>query len=462
MEITQKSIGELTLQLHLHIAESDYKEEVDKSLTQYRKQANIPGFRPGKVPAGMIKKMHGEAVTADVVSNSIGTELDKYLADNKISILGQPLPDAENQKPIDFKNEKEFDFFYKVGLRPEFELKVDDTVELTNYNIMFDDEAVEKYLMNIRTQLGTQTNPEIVSEGDVVMGSIVELDDDKNVKEGGISNEKASLSVDFIKLKTIKTKFIGKKVGANVVFNPQKAFKNDTEVGSLLNIGKDIAKDISSDFQFTIAEVSHIEPAEMNEELFSKVYENANITTEEELRARIADDIEKSYKAEGERKFFNDMVDSLIKQTNFNLPDEFLKEWIIESNKREEDDKRISPEELEQQYVGYRDTLRWQLIEEDLIVKNDLIVKEQELRDQIKTILGLQAFGGVDDNSNDEILNQVTDSVMQNKEEAKRVSDQVLEQKLIKFFKENANVKDLNISYDDFVEMIKKENAKKA
>lgn len=462
MKITQKSIDELTLQITLNVTEEDYSEEVNKSLTQYRKQANIPGFRPGKVPAGMIKKMYGEAVMADVVSNSIGAELDKYLADNKISILGQPLPDAENQKPIDFKNEKEFEFFYKVGLRPEFELKIDDTIELTNYNIMFDDEAVEKYLMNIRTQLGTQTNPEIVSEGDVVMGSIVELDDDKKVKEGGISNEKASLSVDFIKLKTIKTKFIGKKVGAKVVFNPQKAFKNDTEVGSLLNIGKDAAKDLTSDFQFTIAEVSHIEPAEMNEELFSKVYENANIKTEEELRARITEDIEKSYKAEGERKFFNDMVDTLIKKTDFNLPDEFLKEWIIESNKREEEDKRISPEELEQQYEGYRDTLRWQLIEEDLVVKNDLIVQEQELRDHIKVILGLQAFGGVDDNSNDEILNQVTDSVMQNKEEVKRVSDQVLEQKLIKFFKENANVKDLNISYDDFVEMIKKENAKKA
>ena len=460
MEITQKSIGDLTLQLSLHITESDYKEEVDKSLTQYRKQANIPGFRPGKVPAGMTKKMYGESVTADVVSNSIGTELDKYLADNKISILGQPLPDLENQKPIDFKNANEFTFFYKVGLRPEFDLVVDDKITLTNHNIMFDDEAVEKYLLNIRTQMGSQTNPEIVSEGDVVMGSIYELDG-KEVKEGGITNEKASLSVDFIKLKTIKAKFVGKKVGASIIFNPQKAFKNDTEVGSLLNIGKEAAKDLTSDFQFTIAEISHIEPAEMNEELFSKVYENANIKTEEELRARIADDIEKSYKAEGERKFFNDVVDLLIKKTDFNLPDEFLKEWIIESNKREEEDKRISPEELEQQYVGYRDTLRWQLIEEDIVVKNDLIVKEEELRDQIKTILGLQAFGGVDDNSNDEILNQVTDSVMQNKDEVKRISDQVLEQKLIKFFKENANVKDLNISYDDFVEMIKKENAKK-
>ncbi len=275
MEITQKSIGELTLQLSLNIVESDYKEEVDKSLTQYRKQANIPGFRPGKVPAGMIKKMYGEAVTADVVSNSIGTQLDKYLADNKISILGQPLPDLENQEAIDFKNGKEFTFFYKVGLRPEFDLKIDDKTKVTFHNIMFDEEAVEKYLMNIRTQLGSQTNPEVVSEGDVVMGSIVELDG-KEVKDGGINNEKASLSVDFIKLKTIKTKFIGKKVGAKIVFNPQKAFKNDAEVGSLLNIGKDAAKDLNSDFQFTIAEVSHIEPAEMNEELYSKVYENTN------------------------------------------------------------------------------------------------------------------------------------------------------------------------------------------
>lgn len=457
MNINQKSTGDLTMQLSLQVVESDYLEEVNKSLNQYRKQANIPGFRPGKIPMGMIKKMYAESVTADIVSKLIGEELDKYLAEQKLSILGQPMPDNENQKSIDFKNEKDYDFYYNIGLKPEINFEIDKSLGIDVYNIMSDDDDVEKYLTDIRTKLGKQTNPEVVSEGDVVMGSIKELGDDGKALEGGIENEKTSLSVDFIKLKTIKTKFIGKKIGAEVKFNPKKAFKNDAEVGSLLGIGKDKAKDISSDFIFTIAEVSHIELAEMNEEFFAQVYEGAIIKTEEELREKVATDIEKTFKAESERKFFNDVIAALLKKTDLNLPDEFLKNWIIESNKREEDDKRISTEELEQQYDSYRDSLRWQLIEEYLVVNNDLIVKEQELRDHIQGILGLQAFGGGEMGSNQEILDQVTDSVMQNKEEVKKVSDQIMEQKLTKFFMDKVSPGEVNMKYDDFVEMVNKQ-----
>lgn len=460
MNITQKSTGELTVQLCLEVVESDYQEEVTKSLNQYRKQANIPGFRPGMVPMGMVKKMYGEAVTADVVSNLIGNELDKYLAEQKMAILGQPMPDAENQKPIDFKNEKDFTFFYKLGLKPEVNFELDNSLDVTYTNIMADEEDVEKYLQDIRTRMGTQSNPEKVSEGDVVMGSIEELDEEGNAKEDGIKNEKTSVSVDFIKLKTIKAKFVGKKVGTRVVFNPKKAFKNDTEVGSMLGIGAEKAKEVTSDFAFTIAEISHIEPAEMNEEFFAKVYEGSNIKTEEELRDKIRTDIEKTFNAESERKFFNDVVGALIKKTDLNLPDEFLKAWIIESNQREAEENRISPIELATQYASYRDSLRWQLLEEFLVVKNELMITEEELRGRVKEILGLQAFGGGDMADNQEILDQVTDSVMQNKEEIKRVSDQIMEQKLTKLFKENVTPKEMNMKYDDFVEMIKKEQEK--
>lgn len=456
MNISQKSTGELTLQLSLKVTESDYIDEVKKSLDQYRKQANIPGFRPGKVPFGMVKKMYGEAVTADVVSKVIGDELDKYMAEQNLSILGQPMPDTEVQKPIDFKNGTEFEFFYNVGLKPEINIDFDDSYDIKLNKILFEEEDVDKYINDMRTKMGTQTNPEVVSEGDVVMGSMVELDEEGNEKADGIKNEKASLSVDFIKLKTIKSKFIGKKVGDIVKFNPAKAFKNDVEVGSLLNIGKDKAADVKSDFAFTIAEVSHIEPAEMNEEFFSKIYENAFIKTEEELRERVTKDIEATYEAESERKFFNDVVEAIIKKTDLPLPDEFLKAWIKENNLREEEDKRIAPEELDAQYDSYRDSLRWQLLEENLVVNNDLIVTEQELKDRIKEILGLQAFGG-DMGGNEEILNQVTESVMQNKDEVKRVSDQIIEQKLSKFFKEKLNPEEVNMKYDDFIEMLKKE-----
>ncbi len=456
MNITQKSTSDLTKQLCLQVEESDYIDEVNKSLQQTRKQANIPGFRPGKVPFGMVKKMYGESVTADVVSNLIGTELDNYLAKEKLAILGQPMPDLEVQEAVDFKNGKEFSFYYVIGLKPEINFDLDESWGIKAYNILFDEEDVDKYIEDMRLKMGTQSNPDVVSEGDVVMGSIQELDEEGNVKENGITNERASLSVDFIKLKTIKAKFIGKKVGATVNFNPTKAFKNNTELGSFLGIGKDKAKEVTSDFAFTIKEVSHIEPAELNEDFFSKIYENANIKTEEELRQQVASDIEGSYKAEGERKFFNDVVDAIIKKTDLQLPDEFLKAWIKESNLREEEDKRIDPEQIEREYDQYRDSLRWQLLEEYLVVNNNLVVTEQELRDRIKEILGLQAFGG-DVSANEDILNQVTESVMQNKDEVKRVSEQIIEQKLRNYFKEKIQPEEVNLKYDDFVKTLKKE-----
>ena len=226
MNITQKSTGDLTLQLTMKVVESDYAEEVKKSLTNYRKQANIPGFRPGMVPFGMIKKQYGEAVTADVVSNLIGTEIDKYIKDQKLEILGQPMPDTEEQKLVDFKNDKEFDFHYVIGLKPEIDFKLDETYKIPYNKLMAQDEDVEKYINETRMKMGTQSNPETVSENDVVMGTLTELNEDgKEAKEGGIVNDKATFSIEKIKLKTIKSKFVGKKVGASFKFNPAKAFK---------------------------------------------------------------------------------------------------------------------------------------------------------------------------------------------------------------------------------------------
>jgi trigger factor len=453
MNISQKVIAELTLQLVLQIDESDYRTEVDKALKDYTKKANIPGFRPGMVPMGMVKKMYGESLTADVVSRKIEDELDKYLHEQKIAYLGQPMPDMENQPPIDFKNQTTFEFFYLVGLRPEIQLEVDGTLNVTEYRVTSNEEDVERYVADIRRQLGTTTESNQIAEGDVVSGSIVQVDNHGQEVENGIAATSTQLNIEHIKLKTIKSKFLGKVIGDEIVFNPSKAFKNDTEVGVLLGIGTEMAKELDYDFKFQVAGINHVELAEVNEELLAKVYPSAQIKTEEELRSQIRSDIEKSYKAEAERKFYNDMVDALVKKTDLHLPDNFLKNWIIESNRREEESKRISLSDLEQQYDNYRDSLRWQLIEEHIVVTNNLIVTEEELRARIKEILGLQAFGG-DIAGNEEILNQVTDTVFKNKEEVRRVSEQVLEQKLTAFFREKAQPKTIEVKYDEFVEKI--------
>lgn len=456
MNITQKSTAELTLQLEMQVTESDYSEKVKSSLNQYRKQANVPGFRPGMVPMGMIKKQYGEAVTAEIVSNIIGEEIDKYIKEQKLEILGQPMPDHENQKLIDFQNDKEFTFYYIIGVKPEIDFKVDESYKVVYNKLIAQEEDVDKYVEEARLKMGTQTNPEVTADNDVIMGTMSELTEDgKEIKDGGISNEKATFSIEKIKLKTIKTKFVGKKVGATVKFNAAKAFKSDAELATILGITAPEAAELNGDFQFEIVEISHIEPAEMNEEFFAKVYENADIKTEADLRARITEDIEKSYEAESERNFYNEVIEAIIAKTDLSLPDEFLKTWILESNRREENDKQISKEELDAQYVGYRDTLRWQLLEEDLIVKNDLITTEQELRDRVGEILGLQAFGGKTEGS-EEILKQVTDSVMQDKEQVRQVSQQIVEQKLTKLFKDSIKPEEVNVTYDDFVKMMEK------
>ena len=454
MNITQESKGELITSLALNVVEADYIDEVKKSLNEYRKTANIPGFRAGKVPFGMVQKMYGEAVKADVVSKFIGEQLDKYIADNKLELLGQPLPDHEKQETINFKDDKDFTFYYELGIKPSIDLVLDQKTKVTRYAIQADDATVEKYIQDILARFGEQSNPDVVADNDMVMGTVTQLDEDGKELKDGITKD-VSISLEKIKLKTIKNKFIGKKKGATVVFNIKKAFKDDFEVASLLAITREEAEVLTSDFKMEIKEISRITPAEMNEELFAKVYENDNIKTEEELRARVQKDVEESFKAEGDRKFYADVTKTLLKKTDLALPDEFLKRWIIESNMRETDDKRITPEELNSQYDSYRDTLRWQLIEEHLVKQNDLYVTQQEIKDRVKEILGMQAFAGQE--GNDEILNQVTEQVMQNEEEIKRVSDQIIEQKMTNFFNENIKVTEKKISYDDFVAMVTKE-----
>ena len=454
MNITQESKGELITSLALNVVEADYIDEVKKSLNEYRKTANIPGFRAGKVPFGMVQKMYGEAVKADVVSKFIGEQLDKYIADNKLELLGQPLPDHEKQETINFKDDKDFTFYYELGIKPSIDLVLDQKTKVTRYAIQADDATVEKYIQDILARFGEQSNPDVVADNDMVMGTVTQLDEDGKDLKDGITKD-VSISLEKIKLKTIKNKFIGKKKGASVVFNMKKAFKDDVEVATLLAITREEAEVLTSDFKMEIKEISRITPAEMNEELFAKVYENDNIKTEEELRARVRKDVEESFKAEGDRKFYADVTKELLKKTDLALPDEFLKRWIIESNMRETEDKRITPEELNSQYDSYRDTLRWQLIEEHLVKQNDLYVTQQEIKDRVKEILGMQAFGGQD--GNEEILNQVTEQVMQNEEEIKRVSDQIIEQKMTNFFNENIKVTEKKISYDDFVAMVTKE-----
>jgi trigger factor len=458
MNISKEVTGDLTAILEVKITEEDYREQVDNQLKDYRKKASVPGFRPGKVPMGMVKKMYNGPVMADTISRMLGVELDKYIQDEELRIFGQPLPNQEKQEAIDFENGKEFTFYYDLGMMPEVNVELNDKIKVDLYKIEAAQDTEEKYLEDMRKRFGKQSNPESIEEGDLLMGQITELDADGNPKEGGVDNHTA-ISIDKIKLKGVREKMLKMKADKTLDFNPARALKDDQELANVLTIDADTAKDMKSDFRFTFKEASRIELAEMNEEFFGKVYENSDIKTEEELRARIREDIEKSFENETNRQFFNEVTKILTDNAEIQLPDEFLKRWIYENSQNEEkEENRITREQLEIQYPSYTNSLKWQLVEESLVKQYDLKVDQEAIREKVKQLLGLQAFGAdADDEKNQEILNQVTDSVMKDQNQIQQIAQQIMEEKLIELFKKEVKAKDKKIALADFEKMIKEQ-----
>lgn len=398
----------------------------------------------------MIKKMYYEPLVADTVSHMIGESLESYINDNNLAILGQPLPNIEKQTVVNFKEDKDFTFYYDIAFKPAVEFELNEKMKANFYDIQAGDDVVEKYLTEIRQRFGNQSNPESVEEKDLVFGTIAE------VGKTDENSTKTSIQIENIKLKTIQKQFVGSKKDDVIVFNPTKAFKNDQDVAALFNVNIERVKEFGGDYEFKIADISRIELAELNEELYSKVYENSAISTEEELRARIRKDVEDTFKMESERKLLNDVTKTLIDKTNLNLPDEFLKRWILENHRDEKEENRITKEQLEMQYDSYRDSLRWQLIEEKLITDFSLSVTKDDIRDRVAALMGIQ-FMGENDETMKPFIDQIVDSVLKNKDEIRRISDQVMETKLINLFKEKVKLTHKTISYDDFVKMVKEE-----
>jgi trigger factor len=450
MRINQESTGNLTALITLELMEEDYIKKVNKQLNDYAKKANIPGFRAGKVPMGMIKKMYFEPLMAETISNMIGEKLEEYIAENNLDILGQPLPNTDKQQIIDFKTEKDFTFFYDIAFKPKVEFELNEKMNVNFYDIEAGDDVVEKYLIDIRSRYGTQSNPEIAEENDVLYGNVVELN-----KESGIDT-KTVLNIKDLKTKALKDNFIGSKKDDKIILAPHKAFKEAQDISNFLNITLEEAKDIKGDFEFTIGEISRIELAELNDELYQKVYEHANITSEEDLRNRIRKDVEETFKIESDRKMMNDVTKLLLETITNELPDEFLKRWILENNASEKEENRITKEQLDIQYESYRDSLRWQLIEEKLMLDFDLKVTKDDIRNRVATLMGIQGFGA-DDEASKPFIDQIVDSVVKNKEEMKRIADQVMENKLINLFKEKVSLTNKKISYEAFVKLVQEE-----
>lgn len=448
MNITQEKIDDLNALLKVEVSTDDYQEKVEKTIKDHQKKMNIPGFRPGKVPTSVIKKMYGKSIMLDEINKIVIDSMYDYLGQNNIDILGNPLPNKEKSSQIDWDNQTNFEFFYDLGLSPNIELKPLEELETKLYEISVNDEVVEKYLTEVRRRYGKFTNPENVTDGDLIYCEFTELDEKGNIKDGGI-NYKSSIALELIKNKTAKKKFIGLKKEQEIDIDIVKTFDNNKEVSLMLNIEESKVAELKDLFKIKVLSINRVELAPLDKELFDKVYKNDTIETEEQLRERIKKDATLSFNSESEKLFVNEIVELLIKQTKITLPDAFLKRWLLETN-----NEKFTEEQIEKEYSIYADSLKWQLIENKILKDNEITVTQEDVKNHIKDYFrsSLPSMDEANPFPEDK-LDSLADRLLENKEETKRIYDKIYDDRLKELFKNKLKVKKEQISYEEFVKL---------
>ncbi|NOY49732.1 MAG: trigger factor [Chlorobi bacterium] len=446
MNVTQESTDDLTALLKLSLSETDYRERVDNQLKDYRKKANMPGFRQGKVPMGIIKKMYGKTVLVEEVNKLVSDGLNNYINDNKIDVLGYPLPNEEKSKQINFDTQTEFDFFFDIAIAPEVTIELNDKISVPYYKIKVDDTMIENSINDAKVRFGEEEYPETAAENSSLQGKLVQVDEEGNAIEGGVENT-TFFNIADIKLKTTIKKFVGKKIDDKVIFNPMKAYKDEHKVQHLLGLGHEEDDAVNSDYEFTVNKIIFVKEAEINEELFKKVYPNDDITTEEDFRARLAEELAQHYTRDTDRQFLADTINTLIEKADIKLPDDFMKRWLLESNQG-----KISKGQLDTQYDSYAKTMKWQIIEGKIMESHGdrLKVDQEEVRNKVRAYFTQMGPAGA---MGDQIEG-IIDSVLSNKEESQRIYNDILDEKYIAFFKENIKFKEKEVDSKKFSEIV--------
>lgn len=444
MNIVRRDIDQNNAIVTISVEKADYAEKVEKQIRDYRKKANMPGFRPGMVPVGLIKKMYGNAFLAEEINKIVSDSLYDYIRQNDINILGEPMPNETEQQPIDFETQETFDFVFDLGIAPVLDVKLTNKDKVKFYNIKIDDEMIDNQIKSYTARFGKYEQEESVEENDMVKGELVELDG-KKIKENGILVQDAVLTPAYMKTATHKKKFVDAKVGDTVVFNPTKAFGNETEIASLLKIDKEKVAEMTSDFQFTISGITRYHEAEVNQELFDKVYGEGAVAGEEEFRKKITENIALNLEQDVNYKFGLDARDMLLKKfEDLVFPDAFLKRWLLASN------KDLTSEKMEEDYPKIIDDLKWHLIKDNIAKNKELKVEADEVQEYAKQMAKAQfaQYGMV--GLEDSIIENYAQEMLKKEDSIRGILDRVLENKVFDAVKNEVKLDTKEISMDDF------------
>ncbi|MCF6333837.1 MAG: trigger factor [Draconibacterium sp.] len=450
MNITKENIDDVNAVIKLIIEKADYEKEVAGKLKEYRQQASIPGFRPGKAPVGLIKKRFGTAVLVEEVNKLLSHHLSKFLVDEKLNILGEPLPNEKQQVDIKWDSDENFEFIFDIAFTPEVNVHLDKKNKFKYYNVSVSDEMIDKEVEMAVSQLGQNVPADEAKDNSSVRGNFVQLDVDGNEVEGGIQPENVLLAVDKIKDEEIKNSFVGSKKGDILIFDPVKAFGSRHDVGHMLNISHEQADELNSEFRFTVTEILQFEKAELNEDLFKKLYgEETEIKTVEDFRTSISEEIAKNLAYSSDNKFAIDARDTLVEKTNLVLPEVFLKRWLAATN------KELTIEQIESDFDPFIKDLHWQLIKDAIIKDNGLSVTPEETEDFAKQMARAQysKYGIFD--IPDEQLDSLAKTLLEKPEEKERILKKLYEDKVISVVKEKVSLEESEVSQEEFNEMMK-------
>ncbi|TXI86663.1 MAG: trigger factor [Crocinitomicaceae bacterium] len=450
MNVIREDVNASSAILKVQIAPADYQSKVTTALEKYRKQVKVPGFRPGKVPMGMIQKQYGKAMLAEELNKIVSDSLFSYVNDNKIEILGNPIPKTDVEVKGDFNNPGDFEFTYEIGLAPKIELSLTSKDKFDYVKVKIDADLIGKQIDDLRRRYGKLVASEQVGDQDMILAQFVELNADGTIKEGGILHS-STISMEFVENKDAQAALKGANVGDKIVVNPVHVSRGGKDTAAMLGISEEALETISDKFQMTINEIRQMELAELNQELFDKLFGPGAITTEEELKERIAKDLEMMFANDSDRLLTRSVYDSLVANTKVDLPTDFLKRWIQLSN-----EKPITMEEIEAQFDGYEKSMKWQLIQGHIFKSNDIKVDQAEALEYTKSLLVNQyAQYGIPAPEDKELTTSAI-QVLTNKEESARVYDMLAETKLTEFFKKTVKLTDKMVSYDEFVEIASK------
>lgn len=437
MNITRNNVDALNAVITIDLAKEDFAANVEKVLKDYRKNANIPGFRKGQVPAALVKKQYGQAIMFDEVNKLLQESLSNYLNEEKLDILGNPLPVA---KDINWDADT-LSFDFELGLAPEFTVDLDTAKTATKYKIVADEEMVNEQVEYIQKQYGKLISKEKVEEGDDIRVTV-------SNQEEGIENE-TTINVADIRTKTNQKKFIGKKVNDEVTISTKGLFEDDHKLMDVLKVEHDKVHGLEVEVTFTIQEISTKEKAELNQEFFDKLFGEGKVTSEDELKARIKEDAEKQFAQQADQKFMNDAVEALVENTKFDLPKEFLIKWLQTAG-----ETTLTEEQAQEEYTKSEKGLRYQLIEGKIITDNNLQITFDEIKEYTSGLIKDQMaqFGQLEP-SEDDVTNIVS-RVLSNQEEVKRISEQLMNDKMMKLFAEKVSGSEKEVTYKDFVKEV--------